>query len=117
MIHSFWIPALNGKKDAVPGRHHPLTIEADEPGDYWGQCTEFCGLSHANMRMRVIALPEAEYDAWVENQMRAGRGRHRRRGGRPGAVRRRPAPPATRSAGVNDDYQGAATVSGTGARA
>jgi cytochrome c oxidase subunit 2 len=68
VIHSFWIPALNGKRDAVPGRHHPLTLQADEPGSYWGQCTEFCGLSHANMRMRVIALPQDEYDAWLENQ-------------------------------------------------
>jgi cytochrome c oxidase subunit 2 len=69
VIHSFWIPALNGKRDAVPGRHHPLGLEADEPGSYWGQCTEFCGLSHANMRMRVIALPQDEYDAWLENQV------------------------------------------------
>jgi len=68
VIHSFWIPALNGKKDAVPGREHPLTIEADEPGVYWGQCTEFCGLSHANMRMRVVALEPTEYEAWLENQ-------------------------------------------------
>lgn len=69
VIHSFWIPALNGKKDAVPGRQHPLTFEADEPGSYWGQCTEYCGLSHANMRMRVIALPRDEFDAWLENQL------------------------------------------------
>jgi cytochrome c oxidase subunit 2 len=69
VIHSFWIPALNGKRDAVPGRHHPLGLEADEPGSYWGQCTEFCGLSHANMRMRVIALPQDQYDAWLENQV------------------------------------------------
>jgi cytochrome c oxidase subunit 2 len=68
VIHSFWIPALNGKKDAVPGRVHPLTIEADEPGVYRGQCTEFCGLSHAYMRMRVVALPEDEYAAWEANQ-------------------------------------------------
>jgi cytochrome c oxidase subunit 2 len=68
VIHSFWIPALNGKRDAVPGRHHPLTLEADHPGSFWGQCTEFCGLSHANMRMRVIALPQDEYDAWLEEQ-------------------------------------------------
>ena len=112
VIHSFWIPALNGKKDAVPGRHHPLTLEADEPGTYWGQCTEFCGLSHANMRIRVIALPQDEYDAWLENQVR-------------------PAEAATGDAvdgealfsstctschqirGLNDDYTGAATVSGT----
>jgi cytochrome c oxidase subunit 2 len=68
VIHSFWIPKLNGKRDAVPGREHPLTIEADEPGVYQGQCTEFCGLSHAYMRMRVVALPQDEYDAWVEGQ-------------------------------------------------
>lgn len=68
VIHSFWIPALNGKKDAVPGRTHTLTIQADEPGIYRGQCTEYCGLSHANMRMRVVALTEADYAQWVENQ-------------------------------------------------
>jgi cytochrome c oxidase subunit 2 len=69
VIHSFWIPALNGKRDAVPGRAHPLLIEADEPGVYRGQCTEFCGLSHAYMRMRVVALSEADYAAWQENQL------------------------------------------------
>jgi cytochrome c oxidase subunit II len=67
VIHSFWIPRLNGKKDAVPNRVHFLKMQADEPGVYWGQCTEFCGLSHANMRMRVVALPQAEYDVWVAN--------------------------------------------------
>jgi cytochrome c oxidase subunit 2 len=69
VIHSFWIPALNGKKDAVPGRSHPLTIEADEPGVYRGQCTEFCGLSHSYMSMRVVALSEADYAAWQEGQL------------------------------------------------
>jgi len=112
VIHSFWIPALNGKKDAVPGRQHDLTIEADEPGTFWGQCTEFCGLSHANMRMRVVALPQDQYDAWLANQIE-------------------PAEAATGDAvageelfvssctschqvrGLNDDYTGAAVVSGT----
>lgn len=69
VIHSFWIPALNGKKDAVPGRTHNLTLEADEPGTYVGQCTEYCGLSHAYMRMSVRALPQDEYDQWVEDQL------------------------------------------------
>jgi cytochrome c oxidase subunit 2 len=69
VIHSFWIPALNGKRDAVPGRSSPLTLEADDPGTYWGQCTEFCGLSHANMRMRVIALTPDDYQAWLDNQV------------------------------------------------
>jgi cytochrome c oxidase subunit II len=68
VIHSFWIPALNGKKDAVPGRTHELILNADEPGTYVGQCTEFCGLSHAYMRQRVVALPEAEFEAWLAEQ-------------------------------------------------
>ncbi len=68
VIHSFWIPALNGKKDAVPGRTHPLRINADEPGTYVGQCTEFCGLSHAYMRQRVVALTADEFDAWLDDQ-------------------------------------------------
>jgi cytochrome c oxidase subunit II len=70
VIHSFWIPRLNGKRDAVPGRVQPLTIEADKPGDFYGQCTEFCGLAHAKMRMRVIALSQTDYDAWVANQLK-----------------------------------------------
>jgi cytochrome c oxidase subunit 2 len=70
VIHSFWIPPLNGKRDAVPGRVHTLTMEADEPGEYWGQCAEFCGLSHANMRMRVVALSAEDWDRWVANQQR-----------------------------------------------
>jgi cytochrome c oxidase subunit II len=69
VIHSFWIPNLNGKRDAVPGLESFWKIHADEPGVYLGQCTEFCGLSHANMRMLVRALPQDEYDAWVEQQL------------------------------------------------
>ena len=65
VIHSFWIPALNGKRDAVPGRTHQLNFQADEPGVYRGQCTEYCGLSHSRMQMRVIALEQADYEAWV----------------------------------------------------
>jgi cytochrome c oxidase subunit II len=68
VIHSFWIPRLNGKKDAVPGRQHSLMINADEPGTYVGQCTEFCGLSHAYMRQRVVALPPDEFEAWLDDQ-------------------------------------------------
>jgi len=69
VIHSFWIPALNGKRDTVPGRVHTLRMEADQPGIYAGQCTEFCGLSHANMRMEAVALYPADFDAWVANQL------------------------------------------------
>lgn len=68
VIHSYWIPKLNGKKDAVPGRVHTLRLEADQPGIYAGQCTEFCGLSHANMRMEAVALSRGDFDAWVARQ-------------------------------------------------
>ena len=70
VIHSFWIPALNGKRDAVPGRVSSITLEANTPGEYWGQCTEYCGLSHANMRIRAVALSPDDFDAWVANQQK-----------------------------------------------
>lgn len=71
VIHSFWIPKLNGKRDAVPNRVQPLNMEASEPGIYEGQCTEFCGLSHANMRQRVVALTAEDFATWVANQQKA----------------------------------------------
>jgi cytochrome c oxidase subunit II len=70
VIHSFWIPKLNGKRDAVPNRVQPLNMEATTPGIYEGQCTEYCGLSHANMRQRVVALSEADFATWVANQLK-----------------------------------------------
>jgi cytochrome c oxidase subunit 2 len=69
VIHSYWIPRLNGKRDAVPGRVHLNRIEADEPGIFAGQCTEFCGLSHANMRMEAVALSKEDFAAWVAQQL------------------------------------------------
>ena len=68
VIHSFWIPALAGTMDVVPGRQHRLMIQADEPGVYVGQCKEYCGLSHAYMRARVVALSESEFATWVDQQ-------------------------------------------------
>lgn len=68
VIHSWWVPRLNGKRDVVPGRIHTLRLEADEPGMYAGQCAEFCGLSHANMRMEVVALTPEDFETWKANQ-------------------------------------------------
>lgn len=68
VIHSFWVPPLAGKQDVVPGRVNKLTIQADEPGDYPGQCAEYCNLSHANMRLRVIAQTQNDFQAWVAQQ-------------------------------------------------
>lgn len=69
VIHSFWIPKLNGKRDTVPGRVHTLRMQADEPGIYAGQCTEFCGLSHANMKMEAVALNADDFETWKANQL------------------------------------------------
>jgi cytochrome c oxidase subunit II len=71
VLHSFWIPRLAGKQDLVPGQTTTLNIEADEPGRYLGQCAEYCGLSHVNMRARAVALDDAGWDEWVDNQTSA----------------------------------------------
>ncbi|WP_085980169.1 cytochrome c oxidase subunit II [Teichococcus cervicalis] len=63
VIHSFWVPRLTGKMDAIPGHPNLLRLQADAPGVYDGQCAEFCGLQHARMRFRVRAHPPEEYAA------------------------------------------------------
>jgi cytochrome c oxidase subunit II len=68
VIHSFWIPALAGKQDVIPGRITTLNMVAEAPGRYIGMCTEYCGLSHANMRQRAIAVPQSDFDSWVAEQ-------------------------------------------------
>ncbi len=69
VIHSFWVPKLNGKRDMVPGRVHTWRFQAWEPGIYAGQCAEFCGLSHANMRMEIVALDPPDFQKWIDNQL------------------------------------------------
>lgn len=71
VIHSFWIPRLSGKHDAEPGRTARITMKADKPGVYLGQCAEFCGLSHANMRLRAFADTPADFDKWVTTMQTA----------------------------------------------
>jgi cytochrome c oxidase subunit 2 len=67
VIHSFWVPNLHGKRDLIPGKHGAtLTLQADRPGVFRGQCAEFCGYQHANMALWVIALRPKEYAGWVE---------------------------------------------------
>ncbi|PKP83373.1 MAG: cytochrome c oxidase subunit II [Alphaproteobacteria bacterium HGW-Alphaproteobacteria-18] len=64
VIHSFWVPRLAGKIDAIPGRENVLRIEADRPGIYEGRCAEFCGLGYSGHRFRVIAH---SLDDWPES--------------------------------------------------
>jgi cytochrome c oxidase subunit 2 len=68
VIHSFWVPRLGGKLDAVPGRTQVVRLQADQPGIYRGQCAEFCGLAHAHMTMTVVAMPLDEFEAWLGAQ-------------------------------------------------
>lgn len=68
VIHSFWVPRLGGTQDIVPGRVNYLTIQADDPGTYLGQCKEFCGLGHPDMRLRVIAHTPEDFDEWIADQ-------------------------------------------------
>jgi cytochrome c oxidase subunit 2 len=68
VIHDFWVPELAGKKDVVPGETHTEVIQAEHPGTYLGQCAEYCGLSHADMRLRVVAQTQADYDTWVRGE-------------------------------------------------
>jgi cytochrome c oxidase subunit 2 len=79
VIHSFWVPELNRKIDMIPGRRNRILLEADRPGRYRGQCSEFCGLQHAHMALVVVAEPAAKFKAWLANMARpaavaAGRG-------------------------------------------
>jgi cytochrome c oxidase subunit 2 len=68
VIHSFWVPQLGGKRDAIPGGITRIVLTPDAPGEYYGQCAEFCGVSHANMRhLAVVDAPEA-FTAWAASQ-------------------------------------------------
>jgi cytochrome c oxidase subunit 2 len=70
VIHTFWAPQLAGKTEMIPGQTNEQWIEADTPGVYRGQCSQFCGAQHAHMAFEVIAQPQAEFDAWSEAQRR-----------------------------------------------
>lgn len=71
VIHSFWVPALSGKTDVIPGQTNHTWIEADRPGIYRGQCGEFCGDQHAHMAFEVIAASPQQFQAWTMAQLEA----------------------------------------------
>jgi cytochrome c oxidase subunit 2 len=68
VIHSFWIPRLGGKRDLIPNHTNELILTPRRSGEYYGECAEFCGLSHANMRFRVFVDSKSEFVAWVADQ-------------------------------------------------
>lgn len=69
VIHSFWVPNLQGKRDLIPSRVTTEWIEADKPGQFRGQCAEFCGMEHAKMAFWVVAEPEAQFEQWRKAQL------------------------------------------------
>ncbi len=73
VIHSFWVPNLAGKKDAVPGHPTEIRMRADRAGKYEGHCAEICGHQHANMRFVVVAEPQEDFDRWLDAQRQPAR--------------------------------------------
>lgn len=65
VIHSFWVPALNGKMDLIPGQTTELPLQASEPGEFFGFCAEFCGVQHAKMNVLVAAREQAGFEEWL----------------------------------------------------
>jgi cytochrome c oxidase subunit 2 len=68
VIHSFWAPNLQGKRDLIPGHDTELVLRADRPGRYRSQCAEFCGGAHAQMALWIVAEPRAQFEAWSARQ-------------------------------------------------
>ena len=73
VIHSFWAPGLGGKRDLIPGHVNRITFTAESIGTFTGQCAEFCGESHANMRLRVAVESDSAFRAWLAGQGGLGR--------------------------------------------
>jgi cytochrome c oxidase subunit 2 len=68
VIHSLWVPELNGKADLIPGQSNRMTLYTDHAGEYQGACAELCGVQHAFMLFDVIAQPPDEFEQWVTQQ-------------------------------------------------
>jgi cytochrome c oxidase subunit II len=73
VIHSWWVPALGGKRDAIPGITNHTWVEPERTGSYEGRCAEFCGLQHALMAATVEVMPTADFDAWLSRESQAQR--------------------------------------------
>ncbi len=70
VIHAFWVPQLAGKTQTIPGQTNRQWLQADRPGVYRGQCSQYCGAQHAHMALEVVAEPPAAFRAWLAAQRR-----------------------------------------------
>src|SRR5205814_10722636 len=73
VLHEFWVPKLTRKMSNVPGQPNHIWLQADKPGDYIGQCSEFCGTQHAWMRILVVADEPAQFEEWQRAQLQPAR--------------------------------------------
>jgi cytochrome c oxidase subunit 2 len=73
VIHSFWVPSLQGKRDLIPGYTTALWLHASRPGVFRGQCAEFCGIQHAHMALDVVAESDQDFKGWLEAMRQPGR--------------------------------------------
>jgi cytochrome c oxidase subunit II len=73
VIHSFWVPNLQGKRDLIPGYTTAVWLKADRAGVFRGQCAEFCGLQHAHMALDVVAEPDRDFEGWLDAMRQPGR--------------------------------------------
>jgi cytochrome c oxidase subunit 2 len=73
VIHSFWLPSISGKKDLIPGHTNTEVLMVNQPGTFTGQCAEFCGLQHAQMRLVVHAEPSDQFERWKNDQLAPAR--------------------------------------------
>ncbi|MDO8432392.1 MAG: cytochrome c oxidase subunit II [Candidatus Binatus sp.] len=71
VAHSFWVPRLAGKTDAIPNHRNTMWIDPHEVGTFLGQCAEFCGTEHAMMLLRVIVEPRGDFQRWAEAEKQA----------------------------------------------
>ncbi len=72
VMHSLWIPALHGKVDLIPGISNYILIQSSQPGNYVGQCAEYCGAQHAHMRLLAVVQEPKDYEAWLQQQLQPG---------------------------------------------
>jgi len=70
VIHSLWVPELGGKTDLIPDRTNHMWLDPTEAGIYRGDCTEFCGVQHANMLLEVVAQEPADFQKWIAEQQK-----------------------------------------------
>jgi len=73
VIHSFWVPNLQGKRDLIPGYTTALRLQANRAGVFRGQCAEFCGIQHAHMALDIVAEPDQDFEGWLDAMRQPGR--------------------------------------------